>query len=353
VAGKKSPFNPLQIQGKNGSATPEDLNRVQDQIQAAFKKVQQGGVGQVTSRDGTVILTPATGVGTVDLSVPQKIIGSRVTQATTLDPVTNAPNDLDSTTAAKFLEIEIDGIKYVAPLWRLKVFGPFIPPGGLKYWFKADDTSAFHVSGSNVTGWDDSLGSGFNLNILVGSPIVGTVNGLNSLRTSIGNKLLRSQAAFAANHPRDIYMVAQTAGNQGYMAVGMGSYTGGINCGFESLGGTSRYTFLQWFGADAYFNDGSHNYSGETHIFRYSLPFVSSNDATFEIDGVAKGLSWDSSFSSEDGAAQFSLGGFADGVNNGRDWDGNICEVLIFDHVLSAGDDLTVRTYLQPKWATP
>lgn len=349
----KNPFTPLQVVGKGGAATPADVNRVQDQVRQAFDKLKTGGVTKVTSKDGSVVLTPKTGNGSVDLSVPAPF-DTDVVGATTLVPPANAPDDLVSTTAALYLEVTVDGTRYVTPLWQRKPTSPsFTPPAGCKIWLDAANAGTVHQSGSVVTQWDDALGSGFDLDVQVGNPGTATVNGLTAIATSSGNKLQRAASLMSGGAARDIYVVAKPTTNAGDLLVGMGSDTGGFSVGWENIGGTNRYFFVQWFGPDAYFNDGGHDYSNEVHIFRYSWPATASNQVTCELDGASVGTpTWDGTMTTSDGAALFGIGGFAN-ANNGRDWAGAICEVLIFDHVLSSGDDTTVRNHLKPKWGTP
>lgn len=354
MTSKKTPFIPLHVRGKDGAATPEDLNRVQDQVRAAFKKIQQGGVTQVTSKDGTVVITPKSGVGAVDLSAA-KPFGSRATGATTLDAATNAPNDLVSTAPQLYLQVTIDGVNYVCPLWQRKPSSGFTPPDGCKLWLDASDLDSVHSTAGAVTQWDDISGNGFHLDVQIGSPSISSVNGLQAVRTSVGNKLQRAAALLTGGHPRDIYVVAKLADNTGCLSVGMGSHSGGFNVGWENIGGSNRYYFVQWFGPDALINDGGHNYTNETHVFRYSCDFSGSNSVAAELDGSSPGsASWDGTFTADDGAAYFGVGGFADATaENSRDWNGWICEVLVFDHVLSSADATTVRNYLKSKWGTP
>jgi hypothetical protein len=157
VAGKK-PFIPLQITGKDGAATPEDLNRVQEQIRAAFAKLQQGGVTKVTSRDGSVLLNPSAGIGAVDLSVAF----DTEQPGTTAITLANAPAKLASTTPALFRVVTLDGKKYVVPMWQLDETppGPF-PMTGLKLWVKGD--AGVSTSGSRISSWADQSGNGNDL----------------------------------------------------------------------------------------------------------------------------------------------------------------------------------------------
>jgi hypothetical protein len=157
VAGKK-PFIPLQITGKDGAATPEDLNRVQEQIRAAFAKLQQGGVTKVTSRDGSVLLNPSAGIGAVDLSVAF----DTEPPGTTAITLANAPAKLASTTPALFRVVTLDGKKYVVPMWQLDETppGPF-PMTGLKLWVKGD--AGVSTSGSRISSWADQSGNGNDL----------------------------------------------------------------------------------------------------------------------------------------------------------------------------------------------
>lgn len=161
MAGKKSPFVPLHVQGKDGAATPEDLNRVQQQITNAFKKVKtDGGVTQLTAKDGSVILTPKSGAGAVDLSI---FDDGNSPGSVTLGLGAVGPDGISSTTPTTFFKVVKDGTIYMIPAWawvKPSPGAPF-PTAGLVGWWKGD--AGVTTSGSTASAWADQSGNNYDL----------------------------------------------------------------------------------------------------------------------------------------------------------------------------------------------
>ncbi len=171
VVASKSPFIPLHVEGKDGAATPEDLNRVQDQIRAAFKKVQQGGVTKVTSNDGSVIVNPKTGVGEVDLSVFED---EAPPGSVSISVGTCGPAGLTSGLPTKFLKITKDGTTYMVPAWLWTPPPPSdFPTTGLVGWWKSDAGVTADGSGF-ISAVADQSGHGYDLAFESAKPLLVT-----------------------------------------------------------------------------------------------------------------------------------------------------------------------------------
>ncbi len=171
MAGTKTPFIPLHVTGKDGAATPEDLNRVQDQIRDAFKKIPQGGVTQLTSSDGSIDLTPASGTGAVDLSA---FGGPSGPGSIALALGNCGPAGTTAGTPTKFLKITKDGKTYMIPAWEWSPPPPSTFPGsGLLGWWKSDAGVTADGSGF-IAGVADQSGHGQDLAYESAKPLLVT-----------------------------------------------------------------------------------------------------------------------------------------------------------------------------------
>jgi hypothetical protein len=68
------------------------------------------------------------------------------------------------------------------------------------------------------------------------------------------------------------------------------------------------------------------------------------------INNIANSMAGSNASGTEDGSAGFVVGNRGD-AGAGQYFSGTICEVIAYDHVLSAADLLTVNQYLQAKYA--
>jgi hypothetical protein len=158
-----NPFNSLQVVGKNGLATSSDVNRVQDQVRQAFAKLKTGGIPKVTSRDGSIAISPATGTGSVDLAVERTTepggsstlgLGGGGPAVTTLVP-------------AAWLKITIGSDFYIMPVWKLQGAGSGPPLTGLLAWYRGD--AGITEAGGTVSNWADQSGLGNDLSQATGA----------------------------------------------------------------------------------------------------------------------------------------------------------------------------------------
>ncbi len=216
MASKKTPFIPLHVRGKDGAATPEDLNRVQDQVRAAFKKVQQGGVTKVSSNDGSVIVNPKSGAGDVDLSVFEDAVGPG---AVSIGVGSCGPAGTTSGLPTKFLKITKDGKTYMVPAWLWTPPPPTnFPTTGLLGWWKSDDGVTADGSGF-VAGVADQSGNGHDLAYESAKPLLVTPgSGLPYINFSNGttNNTALSNVSVPWGTSYSVFIVAKdTSGSNG------------------------------------------------------------------------------------------------------------------------------------------
>ena len=249
---------------------------------------------------------------------------------------------------------------------------PFVlaPVAGYKAWYDASDTGTITVSGSNVTQWNDKSANG--LNLLQGTaskqPLSGTrtQNGLNTIDYDGSNDVLTSNAAASAWK-----FLTDSTGSTFFMAIvtDVNSVEWGMtDVSNSSVANNPTYALTGNSNRTGYFGKGSDNPSGYNWFVSSTTQTFTDNTAqTWTVvsdptNGTAanrvkiyKNTTLDTSAnvqtaSSATGnpAVPLSLGGYN---LYSSSFNGAICEVIIYDSILSATDVGKNQAYLQTKWA--
>lgn len=228
------------------------------------------------------------------------------------------------------------------------------PPAGMRAWY--DAALGVTTSGSNVTTWADQSGNGFDLTPYGGDDVptlhTNVVNGLPGLLfdTVNGNaQLVNSSTVVAVDSPRYVVAVVKptvpTVGPQpaGFSWGGsLAIINSSVGLFYPVLGDYTGYLYVT----------GNYNFTPDptTADTAYAYEWGSTGfpgDLSLFLDGTAIGPGGYTS--SSDGAANLIVG--SDNANGNGSFCGYICELLIYDHVLT-GDDLTqLRTYVNTKYA--
>jgi hypothetical protein len=226
-------------------------------------------------------------------------------------------------------------------------------PSGLALWLKAD--VGVSTDGSGVTTWADQSGNGrdWTRSGTTGtapSLVTNVQNGLPVVRQTAGpdasNVCLTRAAFFSGNVPGELMTVIRSVNNLNYAPFGWNfnsssgnseHYTYGPGTWYENWGANARPSagvpsavYLNFNIMNVSAGTGTNNYVGRIGGTTYITSTISSN-------------AWDSpnwALFARDAACSFS-------------WQGDIGEILVYDHVLSASERAAVYTYLQARWAVP
>jgi hypothetical protein len=246
---------------------------------------------------------------------------------------------------------------------------PFSPTSiaGIKAWYDAADTGTISLSGSAVTQWNDKSGNAFNLTqgTAARRPASG-VNTLNSLNviTFDGNDVLQAATAsdwtFLNNSGgATVFMAAyyDTSAVQTMIFDTSGSTTGAV-------GVTTFRGAADKFGAFVAYGTGGQYVSLDSNLqtltdataFYWSMKLDNSNaTAANRIKvslngGAEQGANTYTNSPSASAPAQALLLGSYDTAGS-QGFQGRIAEIIMYSGILSAGDILSVNSYLASKWA--
>jgi hypothetical protein len=223
---------------------------------------------------------------------------------------------------------------------------PNIMATGLALWFKAD--SGIATNGTNVVGWTDAIRGeklnqysagnqpGYATNIVSGFPVV---------RYSGGNQWLYCSGNFtnAANLNSDMTMItvaATTNPSPQQYSVYLGS------------GGTGQNRAMGYYQSrelmDTYNIYGQGIASPDTNIFVTESWTLNSNCTalTFYQNGVQTASSTLSGVQNIGSGISIGAVAFASGIG----WQGDIAEVLVYDHQLSSNEFAQVNQYIGDKY---
>lgn len=231
--------------------------------------------------------------------------------------------------------------------------GPLIPRSGLALWLKSD--VGITQSGGLVSQWDDQSGNGKHVtNSGSGRPTfaASVINGRPGITfTGAGTALINASNYLPQQNARHIITVQKVATG--------GVYTSGGT--LISSGTSHSITVLLAVNVDTFvymYTDGigfSIRYVSTPTIT--DVPTVQSfaysgaaGTVVASVNNVANTLLPSIASGSEDGSAGFYIGNRGD-AGAGQYFSGTICEVIAYDHVLSAADLLVVNKYLQAKYA--
>lgn len=234
------------------------------------------------------------------------------------------------------------------PLLLTVVGGAAPPPpsSGLALWLKAD--AGVTLSGSDVTNWADQSGNGNDV-AATGTPPVFNSSSINSLpgitfNASTPTPLENSiSSVLTAGSDRHIIVVSKPSNPQG----------GTLICfRFTSL--DSTWDVLTLGGAQYFWSDGSDLANTSAAVDYTATPIAVEftgqvgSPPTVDINTTSITLTTANNVTTESGTTGFAIGERPS--SPGQGWFGDICEVLVYDHVLSSPDLATVRTYLQARY---
>lgn len=222
---------------------------------------------------------------------------------------------------------------------------------GLKAWFKAD--VGVGTSGSNVTSWADQSGNGNNVVNGALSPVLtaSVINGIAGITYSANTQELLSTTSsiLTAGSSRTVVAVCKPGAGSSTFTVG-----GSVFCfrtanpiwwlGLGTTGGLS-YGYSNGSGSDSITSPPA--ISGVPLVVEMSGTLGGA--PTYVLNGTTYALSAATAITNDSGAAGFSIGNAHSAST--QFFAGSICEVLVYDHVLNAGDTTANRQYLQTRFA--
>lgn len=230
----------------------------------------------------------------------------------------------------------------------LRVVSP--PSSGLKLWLKAD--AGITLASGNVQTWADQSGNGNDVTQATSGsrPAFNatSVNGLPGVTFASGKQLANTVNVVPTSSDRSIIVVAKTSSAGG----------GGMLVGFRSttICWNAQLTFDSVTAAFVYGSGAPQGPALINWTFD-SLPHVFEEYGTLgslvtiAMDGANKTVSPVTETGvvvAETGTAGTLIGGSAG--TGAQSWTGDICEVLVYDHILSEGDQKTLRQYLQARY---
>jgi hypothetical protein len=250
-----------------------------------------------------------------------------------------------------------------------KLVAPTAPVSGYKAWYDASDTGTITVSGSNVTQWNDKSANGLNLVQATSAkqPLSGTrtQNGKNMIDYDGSNDLLSSNAAASAWK-----FLTDATGSTVFVTMFCDTSSADrvmFDVANGSIANVASYSWLINSNDTGNFGKGTDNPSGYSWFISATNQTFSDNAAqTWSVVSdptnataanrvkIYKNLSLDSTTNAQTGTSSTSnpaqplnVGGY---VNYSGSFDGGICEILIYDSILSAGDVSDNQSYLANKW---
>ena len=228
--------------------------------------------------------------------------------------------------------------------------GP-VPVVGLRLWLRSD--LGVTLSGPNVVAWADQSGNG-NHTVNSGTvPFVPvSVNGYPGVTTSGAAGMVGTTDPLIAGSPRSIFVVSKSATSAGGMALALRTTTIG---NLYALTGTGS-----GYGAGVvYYNTDATgpmtvsspgDLTGRTCISEWTVTGGGGAAPTYKLNNVTPGVLGAGSEKTETGASGFGVGVTGIGPFNTLGSVGDICEVLVYDSVLSLGDETAVYAYLAARY---
>lgn len=221
-------------------------------------------------------------------------------------------------------------------------------------WLDAADTSTITAVSDAVSQWNDK--SGNNRHVSQGTaaaqPRTGDlVNSRNALFFDGGDSLTRSAAGFPSTGARTLFAVARYTGSASFYQ-------------HIAIWGNTTITLNSSFGLTT-FLDGT-AYKGRLHYFvnnsspmtTQTLRTQNAHQLTATYDGTGTSQIFANGQAGQTLSATVTTavnGSFLVGDRtwtSGEQWTGHICEVILYDRALTAGEQTTVENYLRTKWGT-
>jgi hypothetical protein len=225
---------------------------------------------------------------------------------------------------------------YLANKWRVSI-PQFIPPkvSGLVLWLDANDASSFTLSGSNVTQWRDKSGSGNHFSVVSGTPTRITDGSLTVVNIS-GGTIMTGTSSISFTTSYSIFVVTKvTAPNN----VGSGGIQNFMDVSTKSI----RYVGASGSLSTLQLNGGPN-----------STPNADDLVSIFQVNGSrnATASSVYTAYHMFDGPPQASVSGIPRLSTSfeSRYFNGNVCEILIFNTAMINLNREKVQGYLAWKW---
>ena len=245
---------------------------------------------------------------------------------------------------------------------------PATPVAGYKAWYDASDTATISTTGSSVTQWNDKSANALNLVQATGAkqPQSGTrtQNGKNMIDFDGSNDVLSSNASvgswqFLTNSVGStvfLVMFADTAADNRSIfdcsdgsVANVPSYSWVINPGdtiFAGVGTNNAGTY-NWLAAAA--SSVTDNTAQQIAIVSDTSNATAANRGLIYKNGtlVWNNNTYTGTASSSNPSQPLNVGGY---VNYSESFDGGICEIIIYNSVLSGADITKNSNYLAAKW---
>ena len=207
-----------------------------------------------------------------------------------------------------------------------------------------ESTAGVHLSGSNVTQWDDQSGAGINVTNTGSYPTYsasGGPNGLPYLSFASAEFLQSTTNVVSTGHDRSVWVVAQT----GYHYINS-LITFKLSTPYLGLYYHDLYIGTQYLASDGVSYSDVGTFSGPagvTHLFQYD--YHAGSIIGFYIDGVAQMVTGGVT-ASDTGTSGVSIGKDA----LGEYMVGNIEEIIVSSVIASAGEDAVIGGYVENKY---
>lgn len=225
-----------------------------------------------------------------------------------------------------------------------------LPPlSGLKLWLKAD--AGVTQSGGTVSAWADQSGNGNDVTALTTGPAytASAINGHPGLTFTDNSQILtRSNSPLSSGTgPRTAIVVAKTTDANGgtFFCIGKnGPWWGPCMIGLD---GATPAIFL---------TSGAFNTFASAPLSAYkTIPIVveiaspaSGSPITYTVNGASIGVT--GANAGADSADFFSIGNYYDSGPGAIRFLGVICEILLYDHLLSPTEEAQVSDYMKSKY---
>lgn len=204
-------------------------------------------------------------------------------------------------------------------------------------WLDASDSSTISLNGSNVSQWDDKSYNEFSFIQATESrqPLYSSAkrNGLNAVTFDGTDDNLKTTFTKTFTQPNTIFVVAS-------VSTGSGDYI------YDGINSTNRHALLgnsdRWTLYGGLFLSTTTSYNSNLHL--HSTVFNSSS-SIHRLDGTQV-LSGNTG--TQNLADGLNLGTFYNSVSNPLN--GDICEFILYNSILSDNERDIIESYLMTKW---
>ncbi|MFZ1361471.1 MAG: hypothetical protein WAS05_00855 [Candidatus Nanopelagicales bacterium] len=206
---------------------------------------------------------------------------------------------------------------------------------GLIMHLDAQDSDTITITSGKVSKWTDKIGNREFVQATDGNrPVLGTMNGRQSMLSAGGNKFLTSSAAVALSAPYTIIQVVKSESTANTQRIPLSSGSSAA-FGFHYPASPHSGKWCLWTSASDYKSVGTFDTNPvtvRTQISGASSSFTVGADTT--------------SFTATTAPATMQVGAY----NSAAGWDGHICEILIYNKALSSDEIDNIEGYLNRRW---